>query len=141
MELTVEILIRKHDLLEKMENMSGYSSRICLDEYWLEEHEKQFLYNNLEQQFEDFSFEIVPVFSGFAHDLLITNKKRKMEYDALPKTKKRGDIFKTLHEKYSTITTAMLGSDLNETITEEEYESEIRFYEFFMKQMADKGSD
>ncbi|GCF95906.1 hypothetical protein NRIC_37970 [Enterococcus florum] len=136
-ELTIELLVKKHNLLEEIEDMSGYSSRICLDDYYLEEHEMIILCNELENTYEGFSFEVVPVFGGFAQDLLITNRKKKTEYDAIPKTKKRGDVFKALHEKHSTITSAMFSANLNEAITEKEYESQIEFYDFLMNQIRD----
>lgn len=87
-KLSVEVLINKMDLLQHLETAKkSVTSRICLDDFFaIDDNEYTLLESELNELYPDFTFKVVPVFSGFALDLLITNKAKK-RYDAILKTK------------------------------------------------------
>lgn len=75
----------------------------------------------------DFTFEIGG--DAFRPDLIITSKRLKTAYDKLPKTKSWKDLFNEVNEKYGITSSSMFHvKNLNQKMTDEEYESRMSFY-------------
>lgn len=80
----------------------------------------------LNETYTEFKFE----FSGdmYRPDLIITHKKAKERYDAIPKTKTYGDVIRCL-EKDSGITSDLaFHVDVDKLITDEQYEEMVTMY-------------
>lgn len=137
--LTVEVLINSMDLLKHLAEADNHiTSRICLDDIPVfEDEEKIYLETELNKKYSNYTFKIVPVFSGFAQDLLITNKQAKIEYDAIPKTKTYRDLYRVLHEEYGIQGSGTFISGTNKKITDEEFNSLLKFHISLSKMTAE----
>jgi hypothetical protein len=129
-KLSVEVLINKMDLLQHLETAKkSVTSRICLDDFFaIDDNEYTLLESELNELYPDFTFKVVPVFSGFALDLLITNKEAKKRYDAILKTKTYHDVYRFLYEKHGIHSSGSFTEDMSEKITDNEFDSLVNFH-------------
>lgn len=129
-KLTLEILITRLDLFQHIQSArEGITSRIDLDDYALfDKNEILLLETELNELYSEFTFEVVPVFSGFAQDLLITNKLAKEKYDSIPKSKTYGDVYRYLYEKHGIHSSGTFVDGLSEKITDKEFDSLVNFH-------------
>lgn len=137
-QLTVNKLIEKLELLEHIEEAKNRrTSRICLDdESIFDDAEKKALEDELNEMYPENTFEIVPVFSGYALDLLITNKNAQAKYDSIPKTKTYRDLYIHLYEEHGIQSSGAFSDGLNEKITDEEFDSLLKFHISLSKMTA-----
>lgn len=137
--LTVDTLINELNLLQHLEVVKKQvTSRICLDEITVfSEDEWTSIEIELNETYTDYTFEVVPVFSGFAIDLLITNKTAKKQYDSIPKTKTYKDVYRILYEEYGIHSSGTFTTGLNEKITDKEFDSLLNFHISLSKMTAE----
>ncbi|MGM0341641.1 hypothetical protein [Enterococcus sp. AZ007] len=138
-KLNVDILIGSMELLKHLTEADNHiTSRICLDEIPVFEDEEQFsLETELNNMYPKYTFKIVPVFSGYAQDLLITNKQAKAKYDDIPKTKTYSDVYRILHDEHGIHSSGTFVNGLNEKITDEEFDSLLKFHISLSKMTAE----
>lgn len=138
-QLTITKLVEKLELLEHIEEAKNRRiSRICLDdESIFDDAETRALEDELNEMYPENTFEIVPVFSGYALDLLITNKNAQAKYDSIPKTKSYRDLYRQLYEEHGIQSSGAFSGGLNEKITDEEFDSLLNFHIDLSKMTAD----
>ncbi len=108
---------------------SRYSKTIAIDNWRIAyENRREFVkaLNELNEVQDQFTFE----FSGdeFRPDLIITSRKLKATYDAIPKTKTMRDVLEKVYKDFGITTDIGFHVDLDEKITDEEYESQLKLY-------------
>jgi len=64
----------------------------------------------------------------FRPDLNITSSRLKRAYDSLPKTKTNRDLLKEIYDKYGVETDLGFHIDLDEKMTDEEYNDNLKAY-------------
>ena len=130
-KLTIEILLKDYHLEKRMAslNETHYVMNVCLDDFTpLEGQEEEDFLIELAKRYPAFDFSIREVFGGFGWDLEIVQREAKAKYDALEKTKTFRQLYKELYEKYGVVTSAMFTSNLDEKMTDKEYDSYLTFY-------------
>lgn len=108
---------------------SRYSKTIAIDSWRIAyENRREFVkaLNEINEAQDQFTFE----FSGdeFRPDLVITSRKLKAIYDAIPKTKTMRDVLKIVFDETGITTDIGFHVDLDEKITNEEYENQLKLY-------------
>ena len=108
---------------------SRYSKTVAIDNWRIAyENRREFVkaLNELNEAQDQFTFE----FSGdeFRPDLIITSRKLKATYDAIPKTKTMRDALKTVFDETGMTTDIGFHVDLDKKITDEEFKNQVEMY-------------
>lgn len=115
---------------------SQYSKTIAIDSWRIAyENRREFVkaLNELNEVQDQFTFE----FSGdeFRPDLVITSRKLKATYDAIPKTKTMRNVLEKVNEDFGITSDVGLHIDLDKKITDEEFNNQVEMYRLMNKTM------
>lgn len=125
-KISPQQLLKENHILEKLEISNTISTSFCLDDYLQEEVHKAI--QKLNELYPCYQFEHKEVFSGYGHDLVVTNKERKQTYDQLPTPHTYGELFEQLEQEHGFVTSAKFHHSPSERLTEEEYQETLDFY-------------
>lgn len=142
------------DAIEILSNTSGsqcthYSKTIPIDNWNVCERRQDFLttLDEINKEQDVYTFEL----SGdeFRPDLVITSRKLKATYDAIPKTKTMRDVLEKAYKDFGITSDIGFHVDLDERITDEEYENQVKllsvmpstFQDIFDKKFDEDNSD
>jgi len=108
---------------------SRYSKTIAIDNWRIAyENRREFVkaLNAINEAQDQFTFE----FSGdeFRPDLVITSRKLKATYDAIPKTKTMRDVLEKVNEDFGITSDIGFHIDLDKKITDEEFNNQVEMY-------------
>jgi hypothetical protein len=125
-----EVKDRVNELFKRSNNKcSKHTETIALDNWdCFVGHESEFQRTLLEINEDQTAF--VFKFNGdmFRPDLNITSTRLKRAYDSLPKTKTKRDLLKEVYDRYGVETDLGFHIDLDEKMTDEEYNEHLKDY-------------
>lgn len=92
------------------------------------DHQPVIDYLNQQYAPQNIAFATKEIYGGMMSDLVITDLQKKAAYDAIPKTKTHGQLLAEAEEKYGITSSLTFEIDLNELMTDEEYDRALALF-------------
>lgn len=116
------------DILNSTSESNGfqYSRTIPIDNWNAKKSELLKALKELNSEQSELIFQLGG--DDFRPDLIITSKKLKAAYDAIPKTKTMRDVLKKVSEDFGITSDIGFHVDLDKKITDEEFNNQVEAY-------------
>ncbi|WP_424349611.1 hypothetical protein ACPBEH_02585 [Latilactobacillus sp. 5-91] len=111
--------------MRNLQKSKAIEERACLDDYNSQPDQLTGAIAGLNMHYNDLHFKLEKVLGVYGIDLVITNNRRKAEYDKIPKTHTQAEVDEYLAKEYGINKICCL-SARNEWLTEDEFQEQIK---------------